>query len=58
MNLIEFNLVAGINFKKSNPSRMQKFMQTLKESGIIVNLRKSRGEDVGAACGQLVINKL
>tara|TARA_B100001029_G_C15062237_1_gene459557 strand:+ start:930 stop:1955 length:1026 start_codon:yes stop_codon:yes gene_type:complete len=58
VNLIEFNLVDGINFKKSNSSRTQKFMQLLKESGIIVNLRKSRGEDVGAACGQLVINKL
>ena len=58
INLIEFNLVDGINFKKSDMVRTEKFMQILKESGVIVNLRKSRGEDVNAACGQLAIHKL
>ena len=32
-------------------------MKILKESGVIVNLRISRGEDVNAACGQLALNK-
>ncbi len=57
VNLIEFNLVDGINFKKSNVLRTKKFIEILKDNGIIVNLRKSRGEDVGAACGQLAIKK-
>jgi len=57
VNLIEFNLVDGISFKKSSNLRTQKFMKILKENGITVNLRKSRGEDVGAACGQLALNK-
>ena len=57
VNLIEFNLVDGISFKKSSNLRTQKFMKILKKNGITVNLRKSRGEDVGAACGQLALNK-
>jgi len=57
VNLIEFNLVDGISFKKSSQLRTQKFMKILKKNGITVNLRKSRGEDVSAACGQLALNK-
>jgi len=57
VNLIEFNLVDGISFKKSSQLRIQKFMKILKKNGITVNLRKSRGEDVSAACGQLALNK-
>ena len=56
VNLIEFNIVDGINFKKSSQERTQKFMEALKKEGVTVNLRKSRGEDVGAACGQLALN--
>ena len=58
VNLIEFNLVDGIHFNKSDVLRTEKFIKILKENGVIVNLRKSRGEDVSAACGQLAINKL
>ena len=57
VNLIEYNLVNGIFFKKSSNERIQRFMKILKESGVIVNLRISRGEDVNAACGQLALNK-
>ena len=57
INLIEYNLVQGISFKKSPPERVDRFMKILKDSGVIVNLRKSRGEDVNAACGQLALNK-
>ena len=56
VNLIEYNLVNGF-FKKSSNERIQRFMKILKESGVIVNLRISRGEDVNAACGQLALNK-
>ena len=57
VNLIEFNLVDGISFKKSSQLRVENFMKVLKKNGINVNLRKSRGEDVNAACGQLALNK-
>ena len=53
INLIEFNSVHKSKFKKSTYEQTQEFMSILKKENIIVNLRRSRGEDVNAACGQL-----
>ena len=53
INLIEFNAVHKSKFKKSTYEQTQEFMSILKKENIIVNLRRSRGEDVNAACGQL-----
>ncbi len=53
INLIEYNSVHKSNFKKSTDQKTQEFMSILKKENIIVNLRRSRGEDVNAACGQL-----
>ena len=46
-----------VMFDKSTNKNTEKFIQFLVSKNIIVNLRKSKGKDIDAACGQLV-NKL
>jgi 23S rRNA (adenine2503-C2)-methyltransferase len=53
VNLIEYNEVEGTEQKKSLPDRMQAFVDFLESKNMIVNVRRSRGEDIDAACGQL-----
>jgi 23S rRNA (adenine2503-C2)-methyltransferase len=53
INLIEFNSVENSNFKKTSEQVTKEFISLLKKKNIVVNLRRSRGEDVNAACGQL-----
>ena len=57
VNLIEYNQVDGLPFTKSSNNKTNKFIKYLEEKNIIVNLRRSKGKDINAACGQLV-NKL
>lgn len=54
VNLIPFNRFPGTVFKRSPPERIEVFRQRLKRSGIISITRKTRGDDIDAACGQLV----
>ena len=53
VNLIEYNHVKDIPYKKSTKESTQKFIDILEKNKILVKLRRSRGEDIGAACGQL-----
>jgi 23S rRNA (adenine2503-C2)-methyltransferase len=53
VNLISFNAFAGCAFKAPSPETQAAFAATLKEHGCFVTFRKSRGGDVGGACGQL-----
>ena len=57
INLIEYNKVDGVDYEKASNKSTENFMSYLEEKNIIVNLRKSKGKDIAAACGQLV-NKL
>ena len=57
INLIEYNKVDGIKYEKSTNKAAEFFIKYLKEKSLIVNLRRSKGHDIAAACGQLV-NKL
>ena len=57
INLIEYNQVDNVPYKKSSSKTTKTFIQYLEEKKVIVNLRRSKGEDISAACGQLV-NKL
>tara|TARA_B100001175_G_C19269178_1_gene523310 strand:- start:213 stop:773 length:561 start_codon:yes stop_codon:yes gene_type:complete len=57
INLIEYNKVDGGEYTKSSNKNTQNFISFLEQKNIIVNLRKSKGKDIAAACGQLV-NKL
>ncbi len=51
--LIPFNTIPNSPFKSPNPEKIITFQTKLKEKGIIVNIRKRRGENINAACGQL-----
>jgi 23S rRNA (adenine2503-C2)-methyltransferase len=53
VNLIPFNSHSGSEFQPSPPTRMEAFRQYLHERGVLVTLRRSRGDDQMAACGQL-----
>jgi len=51
VNLINYNEIKGVDFKKSGNSKV--FWQALKKRGIIANTRRELGSDIDAACGQL-----
>ncbi|MBL7930193.1 MAG: 23S rRNA (adenine(2503)-C(2))-methyltransferase RlmN [Bacteroidia bacterium] len=54
INLIEYNTVEGTGFKKSKAEKVRSFKLYLEEKGkLIANVRRSRGKDIDAACGQL-----
>ncbi|MCU0307167.1 MAG: 23S rRNA (adenine(2503)-C(2))-methyltransferase RlmN [Thermoleophilia bacterium] len=52
VNLIEYNPTAG-PFRGSPPERRERFASALAASGIVASVRRSRGADIAAACGQL-----
>jgi 23S rRNA (adenine2503-C2)-methyltransferase len=53
LNLIPFNPFPGSGLHKSSPNRVQDFAKRLMDAGIITTVRKTRGDDIAAACGQL-----
>jgi len=53
INLIEYNEVENSGFKKSGEQKTLEFVDYLESKNLIVNLRRSRGKDIDAACGQL-----
>lgn len=54
INLIPFNPFPGAPYLCSTRERIQKFADLLMKAGFIVTIRKTRGDDIDAACGQLV----
>jgi len=54
VNLIPFNPFPGTAYQTSPAERVEVFRQRLKRAGIIAVTRKTRGDDIDAACGQLV----
>lgn len=53
INLIEYNPVEKTGFFPSEPQSLKLFKEYLEQKNMVVNLRKSRGADIAAACGQL-----
>lgn len=53
VNIIEYNPIDEGEFKQTTPERLAAFVQHLEKNKIIVNVRRSRGKDIDAACGQL-----
>ena len=53
VNLIQYNQVDEVEFKRASLKNLQLFQSRLANNGIAVSLRKSRGLDKNAACGQL-----
>ena len=52
-NLIPFNPFPKGGFKRSPPERIRAFAEVLQRAGVTVTTRKTRGDDIAAACGQL-----
>jgi 23S rRNA (adenine2503-C2)-methyltransferase len=53
INLIEYNSIGDSMFNNTSEEKLNKFFQYLAKEGHVVNLRRSRGKDIDAACGQL-----
>ena len=53
MNLIPYNSVEGLPWKRPEESRCQRFADALSRSGVTCTLRLEKGHDIDAACGQL-----
>jgi len=53
VNIIEYNPIEGLSFVKSDENRLNEFAAYLVREGVTVTVRRSRGKDIDAACGQL-----
>ncbi|MCF6181395.1 23S rRNA (adenine(2503)-C(2))-methyltransferase RlmN [Lutibacter sp.] len=53
VNLIEYNPIDDSDFKQAKPQVINDYVSNLEMNDIIVNVRRSRGKDIDAACGQL-----
>lgn len=55
VNIIEYNPISEAQYANTDPATLDKFAAYLAERGVVVNIRRSRGKDIDAACGQLAI---
>jgi 23S rRNA (adenine2503-C2)-methyltransferase len=53
VNIIEYNPIDDASFEKSAEDQIDRFARYLRERDVIVTVRRSRGKDIDAACGQL-----
>ena len=53
VNLIPFNPFAASGLTRSSVARVQAFSEVLSRAGVVTTVRKTRGDDIAAACGQL-----
>lgn len=53
VNLIEYNPIEDGAFRQADPRVIDQYVKALEKAGIIVTIRRSRGQDIDAACGQL-----
>jgi 23S rRNA (adenine2503-C2)-methyltransferase len=58
VNLIPLNPAAGIPFERPSDEVVNRFARMLTDHRLIVSVRKSRGQDIRAACGQLIVEGL
>jgi 23S rRNA (adenine2503-C2)-methyltransferase len=52
-NLIPFNPFPDAGLTRSSPERIREFAQRLGDAGYVATVRRTRGDDIAAACGQL-----
>ena len=52
LNLIPFNVFPGTRYRRSTPAAILKFRDILNDNGVFATVRKTRGDDIDAACGQ------
>lgn len=53
VNLIPYNTVEGLPWRRPSLTRQERFARVLEEAGVSVTLRREKGHDIAAACGQL-----
>ncbi|MEM9547222.1 MAG: 23S rRNA (adenine(2503)-C(2))-methyltransferase RlmN [Bacteroidota bacterium] len=53
VNIIEYNPIDGADFVKADAYKIDQFAAYLRDHGVMVTIRRSRGKDIDAACGQL-----
>jgi 23S rRNA (adenine2503-C2)-methyltransferase len=57
VNLIEYNSIDGGEFQNTSGNKLHRFKDYLEERGLTATIRRSRGKDIDAACGQLANKK-
>lgn len=53
INIIEYNPIDEGGFQQADPAKVDAFAKYLEDRNLVVNIRRSRGKDIDAACGQL-----
>ncbi len=53
VNIIEYNAIDNGDFQQADPAKVQDYINALEAHNIVVKIRRSRGKDIDAACGQL-----
>jgi len=53
INLIPYNTVEGLEWSRPSRERQEKFQSILRKHGVVATLRREKGHDIAAACGQL-----
>jgi 23S rRNA (adenine2503-C2)-methyltransferase len=53
INLIPYNMVEGLAWHRPSRERQEEFLAILRDAGVAVTLRREKGHDIAAACGQL-----
>ena len=53
INLIPYNTVEGLEWSRPSRGRQERFQSILREHGVVATLRREKGHDIAAACGQL-----
>jgi 23S rRNA (adenine2503-C2)-methyltransferase len=53
VNIIEYNPIAEADFRNTEADKLDRFAAYLEDRGVTVSVRRSRGKDIDAACGQL-----
>jgi 23S rRNA (adenine2503-C2)-methyltransferase len=54
VNLIPFNPFPGTQYRRSSPEAINAFLDQVLKGGVMATIRRTRGDDIDAACGQLV----
>lgn len=57
VNIIMYNNVAGVALQRAREERLDRFMKTLADNSVTATVRRSRGDDIDAGCGQLAIRE-
>jgi 23S rRNA (adenine2503-C2)-methyltransferase len=53
VNLIPYNTVEGLPYERPSEAAIRRFQQVFQEAGVEATVRREKGHDIDAACGQL-----